>query len=119
MSRTSLAFLLTPLVASVIYSWFGLVEYYLRVGVPLYSPLGFFLLATLFAYMGSALGAVPVYFLLRRVGFATTGPLLICGTLLGWLFISFLDNGKPFLHPEAFATGLLAACVFVFIRAAP
>ena len=119
MSKTPLAFLVAPLVASVVYSWFGIVEHSARVGVPLSSPLGFFFLSCLFAYTGSVLGGLPIYFMLRRVGMATTAPLLVCGTLLGWLFISFLDDGKPWLHPEAFAVGLLAACIFVIIRAAP
>jgi len=119
MSRTGLAFVVTPLAASLLYWWFALVEHYVRNGVPLYSPFGLLVLVVLFSYAGAFLLAVPIYLLLRSIGAATPIPLLVSGTLLGWLFISLLNTGKPWLHPEAFATGLFAAGAFLLIRRAP
>lgn len=116
MSRTVLAFVISPAVAALFYWWASLVEYYLRVGVLQASPPSLLTFIVAFAYIGSLLVAVPVYVGLRSVGLASTAPLVASGTVVGWLFISFLDTGRPWLHPEAFATGLIAAAVFVVVR---
>lgn len=116
MPRTKVAFVAAPIVASAVYWWFGTVEHLRRVGVMLSERWGFFGLILAFAFLGTVLLAIPAYLLLRRLGLTGTLPVLIMGTLIGWLFISFADDGRAWLHPEAFATGMIAASAFLLIR---
>ena len=116
MYRTKLAFLVAPLIASAVYWWITYVEHIHRVGVTPSTPAGFFLLVLVFAYAGTFVAALPAYLLLRAIGLAKNLPILAIGTCLGWLFISYSDDGRPLLHPEGFAVGLIAACVFVLVR---
>jgi hypothetical protein len=116
MPRTKVAFIATPVVASAVYWWFGTVEHLQRVGVVPSERWGFFGLILIFAFVGTMVLAMPAYLLLRHWHLTGNLPILFMGTLIGWLFISFADDGRPWLHPEAFATGMIAASAFLLIR---
>lgn len=116
MPRTKIAFVVAPLIASLLYWWFVTVEHLRRTGVMPSEGLGFFGLILVFASVGTVFLALPAYLLLRRLSFLGSFPILVAGTLTGWLLISFSDDGRVWMHPEGFATGIVAAFTFLLVR---
>jgi len=116
MTRTKIAFVVAPLIASMLYWWFVTVEHLRRTGVTPSEGLGFFGLVLVFAYVGTVFLALPTYLLLKRLRFLESFPILVAGTLIGWLLISFADDGRVWVHPEGFATGIVAAFTFLLVR---
>jgi hypothetical protein len=116
MPRTTLAFLIAPLVASLMYWWIELVAYSFRVGESLYGPLSFLAVIATFAYLWTLIAALPAYLVLRKFGWAKSVPILTIGTVLGWLFIAYCNDRRPLMHPEGFAVGLIAASTFLLVR---
>jgi len=119
MPRTKLAFLVAPLVASLMYWWIELVAYKAGVGGSLYDSLSFLAVIVTFAYLWTLIAALPAYLLLRRFGWVKNVPVLIVGAVLGWLFIAYCNDRRPLLHPEGFAVGLIAASIFLLVRNEP
>ncbi|RUL66483.1 hypothetical protein EKH79_01235 [Dyella dinghuensis] len=116
MDRTKTAFLAAPLVASLVYWWMELVANGYRAGEPFAASLEFLALIAIFAYGWTLVAALPVYLVLQKIGLANKWPIFILGTVLGWLFIAYCNDGRPLLHPEGFAVGMIAACTFLLIR---
>jgi len=104
------------LTASLLYWWFVTVEHLRRTGVMPSQSLGFLGLILVFTFVGTVLLALPAYLLLRRWSFLERLPILFAGTLIGWLLISFSDEGRLWEHPEGFATGMVAALTFLLVR---
>lgn len=116
MPRTKIAFVVAPLIASLLYWWFVTVEHLRRTGVMPSEGLGFFGLILVFASVGTVFLALPAYLLLRRLRFLGSSPILVAGTLIGWLLISFSNDGRVWMHPEGFVTGIVAAFTFLLVR---
>jgi hypothetical protein len=116
MPRTRIAFVVAPLTGSLLYWWFETVEHLRRTGVMPSQNLGFLGFISIFAFVGTALLALPVYLLLRRYNLLKNSTILFAGTLIGWLLISFSDDGRLWEHPEGFVTGIVAGFTFLLVR---
>jgi hypothetical protein len=85
--RTIIAFAIAPLVAPLVLSlYFGL-------GSP-GSLIGFILIfGSMFAYGAALLVGIPLYLVLRRMGWHGPAMLALCGALIGvgsWMFFLFV-----------------------------
>jgi hypothetical protein len=84
----------------MLYWWFVTEEHLRRTGVMPSDGLGFFGLILVLAYVGTVFLALPTYHLLKRLRFLESFPILVAGTLVGWLLISFADDGHVWMHPK-------------------
>ena len=91
-------------------------EYHERVGVTQQSVAGLLLAIYIFALVGTVVFAVPVYLVLRSIGLTHSVAIVTFGTCTGGAYVSLLDTGVFWRHPEGFAVGFIAAATFVLIR---
>ena len=112
MSRTPVAFIVSTVVASTFYWWFSVIEYFIRVGVIQGHLLGFYLVILFFAFIGAGLFAIPIFLILKKLNLAKPIVILISGTIIGGIFITILDTGVFWKHPEGFSVGFIAAATF-------
>ena len=112
MSRTLLAFTTSTFVASTFYWWFSVVKYFIKFGVIQNSLLGFYLVILFFAFIGTWLFAVPTFLLLKKYNLANPIIILFSGSIIGGIFITMMDTGLVWRHPEGFSVGFIAAATF-------
>lgn len=112
--RVFIAFNVSILLASFIYWWTSINGFGEVPGIKLSDPSGYFMLVTLFAYMGAILVCIPLYILLKQFGLLNYITIVLTASIFTSLFIGYLGDHQilGFLN-SAFLGAMSSTCFWL------